>query len=62
MPFSIRKVGKNKYQVYNVATGAIKSKGTSKKNAEGQLRLLEGYYKNGPIGLEGGELGVIGKF
>lgn len=41
MPYSIRKVGK-KYQVYNTATGEIHSKGTTKKKAEGQFRLLQG--------------------
>jgi len=41
MPFSIRKVGKNKYQVYNTATGEIHSKGTTKKKAEGQFRVLQ---------------------
>lgn len=53
MPFSIRKVGKNKYQVYNTATGEIHSKGTSKKKAEGQFRLLQ----RAIVGdLEGGDL------
>lgn len=54
MPFSIRKVGKNKYQVYNTATGEIHSKGTTKKKAEGQFRLLQGIARNEVIDLEGG--------
>jgi hypothetical protein len=55
MPFSIRKVGKNKYQVYNTATGEIHSKGTTKKKAEGQFRLLQGIHRKELIGnLEGG--------
>jgi len=55
MPYSIRKIGKNKYQVYNTATGELHSKGTTKKKAEGQFRLLQGITKNEPIGLEGGK-------
>jgi len=54
MPFSIRKIGKNKYQVYNTATGEIHSKGTTKKKAEGQFRLLQGIARKEVIGLEGG--------
>jgi hypothetical protein len=54
MPYSIRKIGKNKYQVYNTATGEVHSKGTSKKKAEGQFRLLQGIARNEVIGLEGG--------
>ena len=54
MPFSIRKVGKNKYQVYNTATGEIHSKGTTKKKAEGQFRLLQGIHRKELINLEGG--------
>lgn len=54
MPFSIRKIGKNKYQVYNTATGEIHSKGTSKKKAEGQFRLLQGVARKEVVGLEGG--------
>lgn len=54
MPFSIRKIGKNKYQVYNTATGEIHSKGTTKKKAEGQFRLLQGVARKEVIGLEGG--------
>jgi len=56
MPFSIRKIGKNKYQVYNTATGEIHSKGTTKKKAEGQFRLLQGIARKEVIGLEGGAL------
>ena len=55
MPFSIRKIGKNKYQVYNTATGEIHSKGTTKKKAEGQFRLLQGIHRNELIDLEGGK-------
>ena len=54
MPYSIRKIGKNKYQVYNTATGEVHSKGTSKKKAEGQFRLLQGVHSRELIGLEGG--------
>jgi hypothetical protein len=55
MPYSIRKIGKNKYQVYNTATGEIHSKGTTKKKAEGQFRLLQGVHGRELIGLEGGK-------
>jgi hypothetical protein len=55
MPYSIRKIGKNKYQVYNTATGEIHSKGTTKKKAEGQFRLLQGVHRKELLGdLEGG--------
>jgi hypothetical protein len=54
MPYSIRKIGKNRYQVYNTATGEIHSKGTTKKKAEGQFRLLQGVARKDMIGLEGG--------
>jgi hypothetical protein len=39
MPFDIKKVGK-KFQVINSNTGYIHSKGTTKKKAEAQVRLL----------------------
>lgn len=61
MPFSIRKIGKNKYQVYNTATGEIHSKGTTKKKAEGQFRLLQGVARKEVIGLEGGARGLRGE-
>ncbi len=61
MPFSIRKIGKNKYQVYNTATGEIHSKGTTKKKAEGQFRLLQGIARKEVIGLEGGTRGLRGE-
>jgi hypothetical protein len=55
MPYSIRKIGKNKYQVYNTATGELHSKGTTKKKAEGQFRLLQGIHRKELLGdLEGG--------
>jgi hypothetical protein len=55
MPYSIRKIGKNRYQVYNTATGEIHSKGTTKKKAEGQFRLLQGIARNELINIvEGG--------
>jgi len=55
MPYSIRKIGKNKYQVYNTATGELHSKGTTKKKAEGQFRLLQGVHRKELLGdLEGG--------
>jgi hypothetical protein len=57
MPYSIRKIGKNRYQVYNTATGELHSKGTSKKKAEGQFRLLQGIARKEVIGLEGGGQG-----
>jgi len=40
MPFEIRKLNNNKFQVYNVETGRITSKGTTKKKAQLQLKLL----------------------
>jgi hypothetical protein len=42
MPFSIRKIKtkKDKYQVYNLDTGKVYSKGTTKKRAKSQMRLL----------------------
>lgn len=39
MPYKIKKIGENKYQVSS-PTG-IKSKGTSKGKAEKQIRLLQ---------------------
>lgn len=39
MPYSIRKVGK-KFQVVNTETGEVHAKGTTKKKAEAQIRLL----------------------
>ena len=41
MPYKIRKLpNKNLYRVYNSDTGAIHAYGTSKKNAERQVRLM----------------------
>lgn len=41
MPYLIRKISKNKYQVLNQDTGKIHAKHTSKANAEAQVRLLQ---------------------
>jgi hypothetical protein len=46
MPFSIRKIKNKKYQVYNLDTGKIYSKGTSKKRAKSQMRLLHSVSKD----------------
>jgi len=41
MPYVIRKNNnKNTYSVKNKATGVVHSKGTSKKRAEAQVKLL----------------------
>lgn len=41
MPYKIRKLpNKNLYRVYNSETGEIHANGTSKQNAEKQVRLL----------------------
>lgn len=41
MPFKIRKIrNQNKYKVYNPITKKIYAYGTTKKNAEAQVRLL----------------------
>jgi hypothetical protein len=41
MPYALRKT-EHGYGVQNTETGHWKSKDTSKENAEGQMRLLEG--------------------
>lgn len=41
MPIAIKRIGKNKYKVYNRATGEVHAKRTSKDNAESQKRLLD---------------------
>ena len=47
MPYLIRKLpNKNKYRVKDKKTGRIMSYGTSKKNAEAQVRLLMGVENN----------------
>jgi hypothetical protein len=41
MPYQLRKIkNKNLYSVKNLLTGEYHSYGTSKKNAEAQIRLL----------------------
>jgi hypothetical protein len=40
MPEKMFKLNGNKYQVKNVATGQVHSKGTTKAKAERQMRLL----------------------
>ena len=41
MPYQLRKIkNKNLYSVKNLLTGKYYSYGTSKKNAEAQIRLL----------------------
>lgn len=47
MPYAIRKVGK-KFQVVNTATGEVHAKGTTKKKAEAQIRLLGSKEGGGP--------------
>lgn len=47
MPFKIRKLpNKELYRVYNADTGDVLAKGTSRKKAEAQLRLLNSIYEN----------------
>jgi len=46
MPFSIRKIKNKKYQVYNLDTGKVYSKGTTKKRAKSQMRLLRSVSKD----------------
>jgi hypothetical protein len=46
MPFSIRKIKNKKYQVYNLDTGKVYSKGTTKKRAKSQIRLLHSVSKD----------------
>jgi hypothetical protein len=46
MPFSIRKIKNGKYEVYNLDTGKVYSKGTSKKRAKSQIRLLHSVSKD----------------
>ena len=41
MPWIIKKLGKNLYQVRQGATGFISAKGTTKEKAEAQVRLLK---------------------
>jgi len=41
MPYQITKIGNNKYQVKNKITGKIHAKGTTKKKAESQVKLME---------------------
>lgn len=46
MPFKIRKLpNKELYRVYNADTGDVLAKGTTKKKAEAQLRLLNSIYE-----------------
>lgn len=40
MPYRIEKVG-SRYRVVNAATGRVHAKGTSKKKAEAQVRLMK---------------------
>lgn len=40
MPYEIRKVDGDGYEVINKDTGAVKAKHTSKEDAERQVRLL----------------------
>lgn len=50
MPYQIKKINGNKYQVKNVKSGEIHAKGTSKSKAQRQVRLLnmiDGGYKPG---------------
>jgi len=47
MPYAIRKVrNKRCYRVKNARTGKIHAQCTSRKKAEAQVRLLEGYSRN----------------
>ncbi|HZV49911.1 MAG TPA: hypothetical protein VFD49_09120 [Candidatus Dormibacteraeota bacterium] len=41
MPYRVRRRG-DRWQVVNTQTGQLKAKGTTKKKAEAQRRLLEG--------------------
>jgi hypothetical protein len=42
MPYTIRKIrNQNKYKVLNTETKEIHAKGTTKENAEKQVRLLK---------------------
>lgn len=48
MPYKLRKIrGKDLYKVVNSETGDVKSKGSTKKDAQAQLRLLRGLEKKG---------------
>lgn len=40
MPYRIEKVG-NRYRVVNAVTGKVHAKGTSKKKAQAQIRVME---------------------
>jgi len=40
MPWSMTRVGKNRYKVKNPESGEVHAKGTTKKKAEAQMRLL----------------------
>jgi len=42
MPYSVRAVGDGRFTVVNTETGNVHSKGTTKANAEAQVRLLHG--------------------
>lgn len=41
MPLAIKRLKNNKYQVKNTVTGEIHAKGTTKKKAENQAKLIE---------------------
>ena len=44
MPYKIVKLrGKNLYRVINSRTGEVHAKGTTRKKAEAQVRLLESF-------------------
>lgn len=45
MPYQINQISPRKFEVVNTKTGTIHSKGTSKKKAEAQLRLLDNLEK-----------------
>ena len=45
MPYQINQISPRKFEVVNIETGTIHSKGTTKKKAEAQLRLLDNLEK-----------------
>jgi hypothetical protein len=40
MPYEVIRIGPGKYKVINKDTGKVHAKGTSKKNADAQVRIM----------------------
>ena len=41
MPYSIIRIGKNRYKVINTETGEVHAEGTSKAKAKAQIRVMQ---------------------